>query len=299
MSHYNSSRARQAISNYKRAVNNFNQAVRDYNRQVDSHNRKVNQVISNYNSEVRAYNARVRANRQRLRQELAKLSSRPTRVTYSVTHRSSVQTLVRSFEHIEQSSDRGTWSGGDELFDLVERETANSVAVLNALEGDKADEDGALEETAITTELSEIDADLHERWRGALFALNPRNPDAVRQFCTSAREILVTILDLKAPDKTVRAAWPEVQLTPDKRVLRREKIRFCLAQAGHKDAQLATFVNDDINDVMELFKLFNPATHGAAGLYSIPQLGAIKARVEGAIHFLHRVVGGRVLTPAT
>lgn len=43
---------------------------------------------------------------------------------------------------------------------------------------------------------------------------------------------------------------------------------------------------------MDVFKEFNPATHGPAGTYGLAQLGALKTRVEGAILFLHRLVTG-------
>lgn len=83
------------------------------------------------------------------------------------------------------------------------------------------------------------------------------------------REILVKILDVKAPDTEVKAAWPNVQLTPSNQVQQREEIRYCLAMRSNQDAQLATFVDDDINNVMDVFSAFNPATHGEAGKYSL------------------------------
>ncbi len=61
-------------------------------------------------------------------------------------------------------------------------------------------------------------------------------------------------------------------------------------RSGLQDAQLETFVDDDINNIMTLFNEFNPATHGEAGKYDLARLGAMKARVEGAIQFLHRIV---------
>ncbi len=100
------------------------------------------------------------------------------------------------------------------------------------------------------------------------------------------------ILDWKAPDNVVKAAWPNAQLTASNQVQRREKIRSCLAMRSNQDVQLATFVDDDINNIMEVFGTFNPATHGEAGKYSLTQLAAIKARVEGAIKFLHCIITG-------
>lgn len=151
-------------------------------------------------------------------------------------------------------------------------------------------DDARLHETAITTELLDIDPDLDARWRGALFAFSPVNPDAARQFCTSAREVFARILDTNAPDQIVLAAEPNVKLTDDGRVQRREKIRYCLSRSGQESNELAAFVEEDVNEVMELFKLFNPATHGEAGAYDYVQLGRIETRVEGAIQFLHRIV---------
>ncbi len=269
------------------------QAINDYNREVKRVNDHNKRVIDNYNREVKAHNARVRANRQRLRHELARLNSRSTTTTRFVTYQTSVQTLQRSFSRIEEASERGTWTASDDLFEMAEGEAANSVATLNALLDEPSPvvtDDPQLRQTAITSELRDIDPDLNERWKGALFVLDPRNPDAARHFCTSSREILVEILNQSAPDKEILAANPQVPLTQQGQVQRREKIRYILASNGQGDSDLVDFVEDDINSVMDLFGELNPATHGKAERYDLVQLGAIKTRVEGAIQFLHRIV---------
>ena len=66
----------------------------------------------------------------------------------------------------------------------------------------------------MTSELASFSMDLVSRWTGALFALNPTNPDAARHFCTSAREVLTSILDIAAPDSAVLEASPNCELTP-------------------------------------------------------------------------------------
>jgi hypothetical protein len=286
------SKIRQAQQKQRQAINDYNREVR----RVNAHNKRV---IDNYNREVRAHNQRVRANRQRLQRELARLGSRRTTTTRYITYQTSVQTLQRSFVRVEESSERQTWSASDDLFEMAEGETANSVAVLNALLDEPTAETGdaaRLNQTVITTELAEIHPDLDAGWRGALFALSPTNPDAARQFCTSAREIFVKILDLKAPNEAVLAANANIQLTQHGQIPRREKIHYCLAQSGQQDETLVDFVEDDINNVMDLFGVFNPATHGEAGKYDITQLQAIKTRVEGAIQFLHRIVSYKMTT---
>lgn len=280
-------------SELRRIEQKQRQAINDYNRQVRKVNDHNKRVVDNYNREVRAHNARVRSNRDRLRRELARLNSRSIVTVRFVTYRSSVQTLQRSFTRIEQASAQGTWTASDDLFEMAEGETANSVAVLNALLDEPSvdiGDDARLRLTAITTELTDIDPDFDARWRGALFSLNPANPDAARHFCTSCREILVGILDLKAPDYEVLATLPNVERTETGQVRRREKIRYCLSLRGQQDEELIVFVDDDIDNVMDLFADLNPATHGKAGQYDLVQLDAIKARAEGAIQCLHRVV---------
>ncbi len=188
---------RQAQQKQRQAINTYNQEVR----RVNVHNKRV---VDDYNRQVRAHNQRVRENRRRLQLELTRLNSRSsTRTTTRfVTFEASVQTLQRSFVRIERASEQERWTADDDLFEMAEGEAANSAAVLNALleePTDQAGDDGRLRDTIITTELASISPDLDARWKGALFALSPVNPDAARQFCTSVREIFYHYARYESP----------------------------------------------------------------------------------------------------
>lgn len=260
--------------------------------EIDRVNRHNKRVVDEYNRKVRAHN-------QRLINEVNRLNARHASTVRHVTYFSSVQTLQRSFTRFQHASDAGTWQGDDDLFDMAEGEAANSAALLNALEdqGEATGDESRLRQTVITSHLSAFSLDLDHRWRGALHALSPANPDAARQFCTSARELLVGFLDHAAPEAVVKANVPNLQLK-DGQVPRREKIRWGLKRSGQHSDELEAFVEDDINDIMNLFKELNPATHGPAGHYNLNQLGEMKKRMEGAILFLHRIfVGTSVPTP--
>lgn len=280
---------RRAESQARRAQRDLKRAVRDYNADA----RKVNRAIDDYNSKARQHNARVRANRQRLQRELARLqSSRSTRTTTrTTTYRVSMQAFQTSYQRLVDSGAEARLPA--EWIDLGEGEAANSVAAMNAInvvEGD-GDDTGAdrLADTTIQGELAEVDADLDRRWRGALFALDPRNPDAARHFCTSARELLTKLLAAAAPDEAVVAADPEAPRTEQGTITRRARIHYCLASRGHPDEQFADFVEEDIKNVLELFRVFNDGTHGSAGRFGVGQLKAVKTRVEDAVKFIHRV----------
>lgn len=209
-----------------------------------------------------------------------------------MTYRTSVETLQRSFTRIEAAAEQGTWEVDDDLFDMAEGETANSIAVLNALLDEPVDEstdDPRLRQTAITFELSQVSADLDARWKGALYALSPSNPDAARHFCTSAREVLTSYLETQAPDDAVKAADPNHPRTPNGDVSRRARILYFMSRNGSQNEEFAEFVDDDIENVVELFDDFNSGTHGSAGRFDLGQLMAIKTRVEQAIQFLDRI----------
>ena len=205
--------------------------------------------------------------------------------------RISVSRLHAVYARMEQSAAGRTLSPADNYFlDLAEQEAANSVGVVNALLApEESQQVPPLQETPITDEVAVISEDLDTRWRGALFALNPENPDAARHFCASSREIFAQILEIKAPDDAVFAMFPNAQRTGRGNASRRSKISFLLMQKGVQVAELAEFASDDIANVLELFDVLNAGTHGRAGRYDIAALGAIKRRVEDGLMFLARL----------
>ena len=166
--------------------------------------------------------------------------------------------------------------------------------VTNRLLGDKdagdtpADE---LENAELLDGLRKISPDLDDRWNGAVFALNPKNPDAARHFCTSAREIITRILEIKAPDSEVFALLPDCDTTDRGNPTRRSKLRFFLHRQGMTEGTLEEFVENDIDNIIQLFHVFNEGTHGSAGTFDFPQLNAIKKRVEDGIVFLTEIIG--------
>ena len=279
------SKLRQIESKRRQAVSRYNQKVCKYNQSVQ----KLKYAIDRYNKEVRNYNSRQRLNKQRLQRELQRLKSHQS-TSYS-TLRASVSRLQSVYSRLEQSVASRDLSPADNYFlDLAEREAANSVEVINALlKPEESDEVSPLQQTSIDDEIAIISEDLDLRWRGALFSLNPDNPDAARHFCAISREIFSQILELKAPDDEVFASLPDVQITERGNATRRSKIQFLLLQKGVQIEDLAEFASEDIGNIIELFDLLNTGTHGPAGRYDITTLRAIKRRVEDGLIFLARL----------
>lgn len=279
------SKLRQLDSNRRQAISRHNQRARKYNESV----RNFKHALERYNREVRSYNSRQRLNRQRLQSELRRLQSQKS-ARYS-TLRISVSRLQTVYTRLEQSAAGRTLSPADNYFlDLAEQEAANSVGVVNALIAPEHSQPvSPLQETAITDEVAVISQDLDTRWRGALFALNPQNPDAARHFCASSREIFTQILEITAPDDAVFAKLPDAQRTERGNATRRSRISFLVMQRGVQITELVDFATEDVANVLELFDVLNAGTHGQAGRYDMPTLAAIKQRVENGLLFLARL----------
>lgn len=51
------------------------------------------------------------------------------------------------------------------------------------------------------------------------------------------------------------------------------------------------FVDEDVKNVLSLFRVFNDGTHGSSGRFGIDKLMAIKTRVENGISYLSSISG--------
>ena len=230
--------ARQAQSKQRLAISRYNQGVRNFNR-----------AINDYNRQVRTYNIRQRSSQQRLRSELAKLSRQHN--TQYATFRASVSRLSTTYTRLDQSViSRSLTPEENFFFDLSERETANSVSVLNVLldPGSGRAESALLQQTSITDEIAVISEDLDSRWHGALYSLDPQNPEASRHFCSSVREIFTGILEIRAPDKAIEMHVPDCERTDQGTPTRRSKIQFLLEGKEVNNDHLVEFVEASLKD---------------------------------------------------
>ena len=286
------SKLRQAQAKRKHAIDKINREIRAYNQNVRTAVNKHNQGVSRHNAKVRTHNARVRSNRERLRRELNKLAQATSQPRYT-NFRASVSSVQRSYAQLEANAATSQYNDRfSEVLDLSEREAANSASVMNALlgnpEGVKEQDD--IFSSKIDHILSAISRDLLDRWHGALFSLNPRNPDAARHFCASSRELLIRIIKSRAPDEVVLTEMPGCQKTRDGKPTWRAKVGYFLWRSQLTDDTLEEFAEQDIDNVMQLFKECNDGTHGSPGHFTIHQLVAIKKRVEDAIAFLWSII---------
>lgn len=283
---------RQAAEKYVREVNreidrvnrHNQQVVNDYNRAVRQQNQKNEAAVKKYNQAVNSHNAKVRQNRQALARQIASLKGQASTTTRYVEVRNSAYDVYDSFERVERSAQNSP--GVSDLLELTEKEASNSASVAEALSSEAPLTPEQMDDSGILEYLSGFSEDLCDRWKGALYALNPMNTDAARHFCTSVREIFTEILEKWADNADVIATDSSYDKTPNGTPSRRAKIRYLLKRKGADSPEMLGFVEKDIDDILQLFHVFNEATHGAAGKHGFAKLQSIRQRVEGGIMFL-------------
>lgn len=267
------SQLRRLESKQRTAINNYNRAIK------------------NYNTQVRKINNELRRNQQKIKSELSKLNS-GLRIT--TTYSTSVRTLNVSYQRVTDNYEvlENTNSKQEQLYDLIEQENANNLVVANTLNNpnDTAEIEGSLNDSMIGDKLKILSPDLNDRWNGALYSLNPKNPDATRHFCTSSREIFTDIFDNYAHDEEVFNMFPNCDKTERGNATRRWKIKYFLNKKGIELKGAEEFIDNDIDNILELYHILSDGTHRYAGRYTFIQLKAIKKRVEDGILFLCNIV---------
>ncbi len=133
--------------------------------------------------------------------------------------------------------------------------------------------------------LAELGGKLGSMWIGAKQARMSNNPDRVRHFAVSLRELLRTLLHILAPDDAVRA-WSSSQtdLTPDGRPTRRARLKFICRSS--EAAPLQDFIQKDIETVLAYEQLLERGTHAPTGDLPPDAAAAMEARMESTIRFL-------------
>lgn len=281
----------QLRSMVRKAQQDYNRAVRKANRAIDDYNREVKRAVNNYNSEVRRYNSKVRQHNAKVHRNRQIINNQLRKMSTTVAVQSSYTLSSRTMQHYYEDVDNTYYEGveitpeQESILDLVDQEQATSLVtenyIVNGIVPDELPED-----MEIGNRLAAVSDDLNSRWKGAVFALSPNNPDATRHFCTSTREIFTQLLDMKAPDSDVLAFDPCCELTPERKTpTRKSKIAYLMRKKGLSESVIA-FADADISNINELFKMLNGGTHGPAGKYEYEKLLQVKKRVEQGIIFL-------------
>jgi len=256
-------------------------AERQLKNELNQASRKIERDI---NREIRNYNSKMQHNRQIVLRELKKLQTHST-MTIRSSYTISLDAMQKHYVTIGNVYQNESLTPQQEyILNLIEQEQANGLITANVVENNDFPAENT-DDIEIGAKLQHVSDDLNNRWKGAVFAINPQNPDAARHFCTSAREIFTEFIELKAPDDAVFQYNPNCQKTNRGNATRREKIKYMMRNSN-MDESVISFAESDITNILELFHVLSDGTHGPAGRYSYQNLLQVKKRVEQGIYFL-------------
>jgi hypothetical protein len=132
--------------------------------------------------------------------------------------------------------------------------------------------------------LTSLNQELTTPLQGARQILKSNNPERVRYFSTSLRELFTQVLHLLAPDERVKM-WNTDPVNYDRgRPTRRARLLY-ICRDLNQDS-FSTFVEKDIDTVLSFLQLFQQGTHEVTSKYSDFQLRIMLTRMESTLRFL-------------
>lgn len=139
-------------------------------------------------------------------------------------------------------------------------------------------------ESAIEELLGKLNVELMRLLHGARQSLESTNPDKVRHFATSLRELFTHVLHTLSPDDQVKN-WSNSPTHYDRgKPTRRARLLYICRSLNH--GPFSDFIEKDIDAVLEFLKLFQRGTHEITPTYTDSQLKIMLVRMESALRFL-------------
>ncbi len=132
--------------------------------------------------------------------------------------------------------------------------------------------------------LEALDPRLIKMWDGGGLALSGENPDQVRHFSASRRELMTHVLHLLAPDDEIRKWNTEPSLYHEGKPTRMARLRYICRSIDQ--APFGEFVKSDCRSMLATFDLFQRGTHELEVGFTPEQLKALAARAEHHLLFL-------------
>ena len=132
--------------------------------------------------------------------------------------------------------------------------------------------------------LSKLNPKLLRLWEGAIHARRSSNPDRIRHFVTSLRELMTHVMHQLSPDDEIRGWSTSTTDFANNRPIRRARLRFIARDINH--GSFTDFVEKDIKAMLAVFDLFQAGTHGIDSSLTEAQLAALQAKVESTLYFL-------------
>ena len=139
----------------------------------------------------------------------------------------------------------------------------------------------------LLAQLEKMDAGLKSMFQGAIYALNSSNPDRVRHFSTSLRELFTHVLHKLSPDNEIRRWSKSKEDFDNGKPTRRARLLYICREINQDSFEM--FLNADVKALLEFLNLFQGGTHSIQPGYTDKQMRAMLMRMESTLRFLIEV----------
>lgn len=139
-------------------------------------------------------------------------------------------------------------------------------------------------EKGLSFYLPQIDSDLINLWNGSKEAFRSDNPDRVRHFSVSLRELFTKVIHSLAPDHKIKLWTSHKDYFHDGNPTRRARLNYICRNINN--GKLEEFVEKDIVELLSFLDLFQDCTHEIKSGITENQLVAMQCRAESAIKYL-------------
>jgi Predicted pPIWI-associating nuclease len=128
-----------------------------------------------------------------------------------------------------------------------------------------------------------VDPGLPKLWAGALESLNGNNPDKIRHFITSLRELFTHLIQILAPNAAM-AQWDlEKKYLSDGKPTREGRFLFICRNLEGSKKEIAQLMQEEVASTLKLIRLFQGGTHGISPSFSPVELQFIRIKAESAL----------------
>jgi hypothetical protein len=139
-------------------------------------------------------------------------------------------------------------------------------------------------ESSLEELIGKLNVELMVLLHGARQSLESANPDKVRHFATSLRELFTHVLHALSPDEKVNK-WSNSPDYYDRgKPTRRARLLYICRSLNNNP--FSDFLEKDIAAVLEFLKLFQRGTHEVICSYTDFQLKMMLVRMESTLRFL-------------
>lgn len=134
--------------------------------------------------------------------------------------------------------------------------------------------------------LSSLNEGLVSMLEGARSSLHSNNPDKVRHFSISLRELFTHVLHILSPNEEIKKWSNDSNHYIDNKPTRRARLLYICRSINHDS--FAKFVKADVDAVLSFINLFQGSTHSIEPNISKKQLDTMLTRMESLLTYLIR-----------